>query len=233
MKNNSINTNPLSPFLQYLAALPQHDTVRIPPLTELSRILGISIASLREQMEVARMMGIIEVHPRTGIHRIPFTFTSAVVNSVSYCIANDEKTFEKYADFRKHIEAAYWKQAVSLLTDEDLAKLNLLVKRAFERLHRHPPQIPQEEHKELHLSMYRRLNNPFVSGSLEAYWMLYEETGLSIYTDLSYLEQVWIFHQKMIDAIIAGDLDLGYRNFMEHMELLTQRTLRDKRHRFE
>jgi len=233
MKNSSNYSNQLSPFMQYLAALPQQATVRIPPLTELSRILGISIASLREQMEVARVMGIIEVHPRTGIHRLPFTFTSAVVNSLSYCIANDEKSFDKYADFRKHIEAAYWKQAISLLTEEDISKLNHLVKRAFASIHKRPPPIPHDEHKELHLSMYRRLNNPFVNGTLEAYWILYEQTGLAVYTDLAYLEQVWIYHQKMIDAITAGDLDLGYRYFSEHMELLSQRTLKDKRHRFE
>jgi len=233
MKNPSNNTNHLSPFMQYLAALPQQGSVRIPPLTELSRILGISIATLREQMEVARAMGIIEVHPRTGIHRLPFTFTSAVSNSLAYSIAAEEKSFIQFADFRKHVESAYWKQAVSLLTEDDLARLNFLVKRAFDRLHRQPPQIPHDEHRELHLSMYRRLNNPFVNGILEAYWLMYEEAGLAVYTDLSYLEQVWIYHQKMIDAIMNGDFDLGYRYFTEHMELLSERTLKDKRHRFE
>ncbi len=219
--------------MRYLASLPQQGVVRIPPLTELSSMLGISIASLREQMEVARTMGIIEVHPRTGIQRLPFTFVHAAANSLSYSIACDEENFSRYADFRKHVEAAYWRQAVSLLTEEDIQKLKRLVQMATDKLHRKPPQIPHEEHKELHLSMYRRLNNPFVTGVLEAYWMMYEEIGLAVFLDLSYLEQVWLFHQKMVDSIASGDLDLGYRNFLEHMELLSQRTLKDKRHRFE
>ncbi len=233
MKNSAPFIPQLSPFMQYLASLPQQGTVRIPPLTELSRMLGISIASLREQMEVARTMGIIEVHPRTGIQRLPFTFVHAAASSLAYSVACDQDNFSRYADFRKHVESAYWKQAVSLLTEEDIQKLKRLVNKALDKLHRKPPQIPHEEHKELHLSIYQRLKNPFVSGVLEAYWMMYENTGLAVFLDLSYLEQVWLYHQKMVNAIAAGDLDEGYKSFLEHMEMLSLRTLKDKRHRFE
>lgn len=233
MKNSLSSNQQLSPFMQYLASLPQQGTVRIPPLTELSRVLGISIASLREQMEVARTMGIIEVHPRTGIQRLPFTFVHAAASSLAYSVACDEENFSCYADFRKHVESAYWRQAVSLLTEEDIHKLKRLVHKAQDKLNRKPPQIPHEEHKELHLSIYHRLNNPFVSGVLEAYWLMYEDTGLAVFLDLSYLEQVWLYHQKMVEAIAAGDLDQGHKYFLEHMEMLSQRTLKDKRHRFE
>jgi DNA-binding FadR family transcriptional regulator len=108
-----------------------------------------------------------------------------------------------------------------------------LVKRAFEKLHHQPPQVPHEEHKELHLSIFRRLDNPFVQGVLEAYWLAYEESGLAMYTDLQYLEQVWRYHQKMVEAICSGDLDNGYRIVTEHMDLISQRSKSIIRHRFE
>ncbi|NMD31116.1 MAG: GntR family transcriptional regulator, partial [Chloroflexi bacterium] len=58
--------NPLeqSEFLKYLARHSQSaEDDRLPPLADLSRELGISIASLREQLEVARAMGLVEVRP--------------------------------------------------------------------------------------------------------------------------------------------------------------------------
>jgi len=60
-----------SQFLEYLVALPNGETgtTRVPSLTEMSQQLGVSVARLREQLEVARAMGLVEVHPRTGIHR--------------------------------------------------------------------------------------------------------------------------------------------------------------------
>ena len=55
--------------------------------------------------------------------------------------------------------------------------------------------------------MYKKLNNIFVTGILEAYWQAYEDVGLDVYTDLQYLEQVWTYHQKTVEAIASGELD--------------------------
>lgn len=229
----SANRYQISSFMQYLASLPPGESSRLPTLSEMSNQLGISVASLREQMEVARVMGLIEVRPRTGIHKRAYTFTDSVVVNLMYAVASGEDAFQAFSNFRKHIEAAYWQEAASLLTVDDLAGLSRLVTRAFAKLHSRPPQIPVDEHREFHLSMYRKLNNVYVQGVLEAYWNLYEVTGMAVYTDLAYLEQVWKYHQHMIEAIQAGELDRGYRLLMEHTELISQRVVKDKRHRFE
>ena len=230
---NSTNRYQINSFMQYLASLPPCEANRLPPLAELSTQLGISVASLREQMEVARVMGLIEVRPRTGIHKRPYSFTDSVVLSLMYAVASGEDAFQNFSNFRKHVEAAYWQEAASQLTADDLAGLSKLVTKAFAKLHSRPPQIPVEEHREFHLSMYRKINNVYVQGVLEAYWALYELTGMAVYTDLQYLEQVWKYHQHMIEAIQAGELERGYRLFMEHIDLISQRVVKDKRHRFE
>ena len=54
MNRDRSRNHQLSEFLRYLAAWPGDDRGRIPPLNELSQELGISVASLREQLEVAR-----------------------------------------------------------------------------------------------------------------------------------------------------------------------------------
>lgn len=212
----------LSEFLRYLAQHEETDGGQLPPLSELSRQLGVSIASLREQLEVARAMGLVEVKPRIGTKRLPYSFTPAVRQSLSYAITNDKSNFETFADLRQHVEVAYWYEAVQLLTPEDQENLQNLVVCAWDKLRGNPIQIPHEEHRELHLGIYRRLNNPFVTGLLEAYWGAYEAVGYNFYTDLHYLQEVWRYHQKMVDGICNQDFDSGYKALNEHVDLIYQ-----------
>lgn len=225
-------------FLAYLAAqdVPSSDgsaqngndaepNGKIPSLNELSKVHGVSIAKLREQLGVARALGFVEVRPRTGIKRLPYSFTPAVQESLSYAISVDKRYFEDFSNLRKHIEADYWYEAVALLSENDKAKLYNLVEKAWDKLHAEPIRVPQQEHRDLHLMIYSRLDNPFVNGILEAYWGAYEETGLNLYADLKYLKSVWQFHRQIVDAICEGKLQEGYLCLLEHMDLIDHRTI--------
>ena len=214
----------LSEFLRYLA---QHEAIngqQLPTLSELSRELDISIASLREQLEVARALGLVEVRPRTGTKRLPYSFTPAVRQSLRYALALENEHFQKYSDLRNHIEGAYWYEAVQLLTEDDKQELQNLLARAKEKLNGNSIQIPHEEHRQLHMVIYQRLENPFVIGLLEAYWDAYEAVGLNVFTGgLSYLEQVWEYHTQMVEAICSEDYEAGFEAFIQHADLLYHR----------
>jgi DNA-binding GntR family transcriptional regulator len=75
----------------------------------------------------------------------------------------------------------------------------------------------------LHLTIYSRLNNPFVTDLLEAYWDAYETVGLNVYSEFEYLERVWSYHQEMVEAILVGDFDRGYHALVEHIGMLHYR----------
>jgi DNA-binding FadR family transcriptional regulator len=231
-KNNPINhifamlrvkSSLNSEFLRYLAAQ-KNAKGNLPALTELSREMGISVAALREQLEVARALGLVEVRPRTGTRRLAYTFTPAVKQSLAYALALNGDHFQKYSELRNHIETAYWDEAVRLLTEEDKLELQQLIKRAFEKLNLTPIQIPHEEHRKLHLTIYSRLNNPFVTGLLEAYWEAYEAVGLNVFTGgYDYLQEVWQYHKKMVDSICRGNYEAGRKALIEHVDLIAQR----------
>jgi DNA-binding FadR family transcriptional regulator len=214
-------TPPLSEFLQYLASHEQTEQ-SLPALTALSQELGVSVASLREQLEVARALGLVEVKPRIGIRRQPYSFSPAVRQSLQYALALDKNNFIAFADLRRHIETAYWHEAVQLLTPEDQNALKVLVARAWEKLRGSPIEIPHPEHRELHTTIYRRLDNPFVTGVLYAYWDAYETVGLNVFTDYNYLTEVWTYHQKMVDAICENNVEAGYTALTEHSDLINQ-----------
>lgn len=213
----------LSEFLRYLASHEESER-GLPTLNELSRGLGIGLAALREQLEVARALGLVEVKPRMGIRRREYSFTPAIRQSLGYALALDNGHFRKYAELRNHVESAYWHQAVQKLTDEDKQELQNLVTRAWEKLRGTPIQVPHEEHRLLHLKIYSRLENPFVTGILEAYWEAYEAVGLNVFAGgYEYLQEVWQYHQQMVEAICTGDFEAGYEALVAHTDLLYQR----------
>jgi DNA-binding FadR family transcriptional regulator len=219
-----------SEFLDYLVSSYHNDADcdRLPPLGALSKQLDVSVSSLREQMEAARAFGLVEARPRTGLRRKPYSFVPAVRGSLMYAIALDRDYFLKFSDLRSNLEAVYWHEAVRTLLPADVESLRLLMARAWEKLRGTPIHIPQEEHRRLHLTIYQRLGNPFVFGILEAYWDAYEAVGLDLYTDYVYLEQVWNYHQRMVDAVQNGDLDAGHQALIEHTDLIRHRVLADK-----
>lgn len=222
-----------SKFLNYLSDCQHNGEMTIPSLPLTSKLLGVSISSLREQMEFARQMGFIEVKPKTGIKILDYSFSPSVVRSASYAIQVDPMQFEKFADLRNHIEAAYWYNAVIRLTADDIRELKNLVDQAFEKINRKPSQIPHNEHKNLHLLMYKRLGNAFVTGILDAYWVLYETVGLNYYTDQAYLNTVWQYHRQIVEAIERSEFQKGYQALLAHMDLILNRKNKNNSTTFE
>lgn len=209
-----------SEFLNYLLQFPANEVEQLPSLKDLSEELGISISTLREQLQVAKALGLVDVRPRLGIRPQPYSFTPAVDASLCYAIEHDRSYFEDFVDLRRHLELAYFPWAVDLLQEEDHQELRQLVARAWEKLHGKPARIPHQEHRQLHLTFYRRLENVFVIGLLEAYWDAYEAVGLNVYTNFEYLEQVWTYHEQLVESAIAKDKILGRKILKEHFELM-------------
>lgn len=210
-----------SEFLRHLLKCKPGE--RLPSLTDLSQETEISVGKLREQMEVARTLGLVEASPRRGITRTEYSFLPAVRLSLLIALAIDKQYFDAFSGLRAHLEVAYWDEAVSLLTAEDREHLHALVRAAWEKLNHMRVQIPYQEHRELHLTIFRRLNNPFVLGVLEAYWDGYEAVELNTYADLAYLKRVWQYHQEIVEAICRADYSLGKQRLIEHMRLLSSR----------
>jgi len=215
--------NRQSEFLNYLAQAGLPAGERLPPLPEMARKLGVSVGKLREQLEVARALGLVEVRPKTGIRALPFSAFPGLWVSLRYALSSDPAAFEQFEALRHHVEASFFHEAVLLLQPIDLRHLERLVSKAWERLRGEPIQIPHAEHRELHLAIYSRLNNPFVHGILEAYWEAYETAGLNVYSDYAYLHEVWTYHERVVTGIANGNYDNAYSALVEHTGLVRNR----------
>jgi DNA-binding FadR family transcriptional regulator len=209
-----------SDFLRFLLCRAGEPGSRLPSLTAISAETGLSVGKLREQFEVARALGLVEASPRRGIRTLPYDFLPAVRLSLLVALAMDRSMFLAYSQLRTHLETAFWDEAVTLLTDDDKARLSTLVASAQTKLNLERIQIPYSEHRAFHLTIFSRLNNPFVHGLLAAYWDAYEAVELNTYADYGYLKEVWSYHERIADALQAGDHERGKQLLVEHMRLL-------------
>jgi DNA-binding FadR family transcriptional regulator len=195
---------------------------RLPTINELQadEHLGVSISKVREQLEVARALGLVEVKSKTGMKMRAYSFTPAVRLSLFFALAQDQRNFELFGEVRNHIEVAFWNEACERLLDEDKRIMRDCLDKAHAKLNGKPVRIPTEEHRTFHLTVFKRLDNPFVMGILEAYWDAYNAIELNRYSDYSYLQQVWNYHERIFDAICNGDYDHAKTLFIEHTNLI-------------
>jgi len=212
-----------SDFLRYLLAQGCAPGSRLPSLNEISSEIGVSVGKLREQLEVARVLGLIQASPRRGIHYTGYDFLPAVRQSLMVGLNLDRHLFERFSSLRGHLEIAFWDEAVGQLTDEDHMQLRRLVSEAWAKLQHERIQIPHAEHRAFHMTIFRRLDNLFVTGLLDAYWDAYEAVELNTYADYHYLTAVWRYHEEIAQAICTGEYEEARRLHIAHMGLLNSR----------
>ncbi|MCP4360325.1 MAG: FadR family transcriptional regulator [Chloroflexi bacterium] len=213
-----------SEFLQYLIDQQVQPGQGLPPLNQISAQLGVSVGKLREQLAVARSLGLVTVRPRVGIQREPFSFSMAVSKSVLFSLGTGEAAFAQFSRLRQELEASFWPEAVAQLTAEDKANLQDIVNRAWEKLRGEPVHVPNGEHRQLHLTIFSRLDNPFVTGLLEAYWEAYEASELTRYARYEYWLDVWIYHERIVAALQDDDFETGRQLLIDHFSLLPSAT---------
>lgn len=209
-----------SDFLQYIVEHHVSPGDKLPSLNEISAELGVSVGKLREQLEVARALGFVSVRPRLGTQREPYKFSPAILASILFGIGTTEAQFAQFSQLRQAIEVSFWVEAVSQLSSEDKAELKQLINRAWGKLRGQPIHIPASEHRDLHLNIFKRLDNPFVLGILEAYWDAYEASELTRFMGYQYWLDVWAYHEQIVDALCANEFEQGRQLLVEHFALL-------------
>ncbi|MCA9949289.1 MAG: FadR family transcriptional regulator [Anaerolineales bacterium] len=209
-----------SPFLKYIIAKQFAPGERLPTLNEISDELGVSIGKLREQLEVARSLGLVSVRPRLGIQREVFDFNQIVLEGMLFSLATEETSFKQVSQLRQVIEIGFWHKAVVLLTSADKEQLRTLIAQAWLKLRGEPAHIPNSEHRAFHLTIYSRLDNPFVQGLLSAYWDAYDASELTRFASYDYWIRVWTYHERIVAALCDNNFDAGLILLQEHFALL-------------
>lgn len=209
-----------SEFLHYLVQHHIDPGDKLPSLNEIGDDMGVSVGKLREEVAVARRLGVVSVRPRLGIQREPFDFAQVVLPAILFSLATGETNFAQLSRLRRMIESSFWDEAVVRLTADDRVVLRRLVTQAWAKLRGEPIHIPNAEHRQLHLTIFGRLDNPFVHGLLVAYWDAYDASELTRFVRYEYWLEVWSYHERIVDALWVDDFEGGRQLLNEHFALL-------------
>jgi DNA-binding FadR family transcriptional regulator len=223
MKNNNIFSKKQSAFIEYLLSFEKDRENKIPSIKKIGEKLGLSTPCVREQLELAKNLGLIKVQPRKGISILPYDFSPAVVKSLYFAIKSDKEYFNQYSDLRNKLEKSFFIESAKLLNKSDIFAIQSIVQRALIKLNGNQIQIPHQEHRSFHLHIYCKLDNKFVKGLLKSYWDMYELVGLDHFTDLLYLEKVWDYHDRIIMMISIKEYEKAYQFLEEHINLIYER----------
>jgi DNA-binding FadR family transcriptional regulator len=199
------------------------EPVRLGSMDQLADELGISRGKLREELIAAQAYGVVRMRPGDGTYVQPFDFYSAVRTPVLYATAYDWRHFDQLYRLRASLESAFWDEGVRALEERDELQLLSVVETAEQKLGHIPAEIPHKEHRDFHTLVFRRLDNVFVRGLLNAYWDAYEAVGLHRYFDYGYYAKMWSSHRAIAEAIQAGEHEKGRRVLQEHFTLLQHR----------
>jgi DNA-binding FadR family transcriptional regulator len=223
MATNNLSNNKQLVFIDYLLSKSRLGKDKLPPIASIAEELGISAPNVREQLAIAKVLGLVNIQPRTGITILPYDFTPAVSASLYYAVKSNYKYFEQFSDLRNQIEKVYFIPAVLRLQRKDIDELLQIVNTANGHLKGNPIRIPHEEHKKFHLKIYKNLDNNFIDGVLESYWEMYEMIGLNTYADISYLQLVWKYHHDIAQAIMDGEINKANKLLEDHIALIDKR----------
>lgn len=223
MINNSIFSSKQSALIEYLLSLTQAGKLNLPSIKKIGQELGMSTSCVREQMELARNLGLVKVQPKKGISILPYDFSPAIIKSLYFAIKSNVEYFQQYSNLRNHLEKSFFIQSATMLKKTDIFTIQAIVEKAKDKLNANQIQIPHQEHRSFHLLIYTRLENIFVKGLLNSFWDMYELVGLDHYYDLSYLEQVWEYHNRIICQISDGDFIKAHKLLDEHINLIYKR----------
>lgn len=202
---------------------PSEEPAKLPPLDQLAKQLGVSRGKLREDLIAAQAYGVIEMRPGDGTYLCPFDFYTAVRPLILYSIACNKGDFDRLYRLRARMEVAFWDDAAQTLGQAEIDQLAHILDRADAKLQGYPIEIPHREHRDFHVLIYSRLDNPFAQGLLKAYWDAYEAVGLHRYFELSYYQRMWTSHRGMVEAIASGENEAGKQILLQHFTLLEDR----------
>ena len=218
---------PSHSILQYIIdeelATCDGEPAKLPSLGKLAKELGVSRGKLREDLIAAQAYGMVEMRPGDGTYACPFDFYTAISPLILYSIACDKRNLYRFYKLRTKLELTFWHEASRELGQAEHDRLEHIVERAERKLVGKSIEIPHKEHRDFHLLIYSRLDNPFAQGLLTAYWDAYKAVGLHRYFDLSYYERMWSSHRRMAQAIIGGQYQEGKELLIRHFTLLEDR----------
>lgn len=194
----------------------------VPPELELASELKVGRPALREALGALEAIGIVQ--SRQGARRTLGTFDmGAVIRTLTIGIVPDLHGLRSLLEVRRVLEIGFFPQAAVKLTPKEIAHLRSLTDTMQEKASR--GEVFVAEDQAFHVAIYQRVDNPILSGLLEAFWELFDHMGAETRTGTN-LPATAASHARIVDALAAGELALAVHHLNSHFYDVRARLVR-------
>ncbi len=176
----------------------------LPPEGVLAERLGISRPSLREGVKALESLGIVEARHGDGLFVSAFSFDS-IIENLPYAAVADGKQLFDLLQVRAALENGVICDIVDRIGTEDKQRLRALANSMLDAARRN--ETFEKEDGEFHATLYRCLNNPFLSRLVDLFWQVFRRLNQASNFDVEQWspEGTAKDHMRIVEMIESND----------------------------
>ena len=198
---------------------------RLPPERELAAKFGVGRSSLRDAIRTLEVMGIVESRHGSGTV-VRDLSTDALVVPLASVLAEKRGLVAELLDVRRMIEPALAARAAANATEEELSRLDDILRRQDEKVRRGEPSI--EEDSEFHYAIALAARNSVVLRVLDVLMDLLRESRARSLQVPGRPERSCAGHRRILKAIKRRDgpaAEAAVRKHLKEIEEIVTRQL--------
>lgn len=144
----------------------------LPTEQNMCQMLGVSRNVLREATKSMELMGMIQSLPGRGTMIKEFNLDFIFQNVLFFNVSEEGRSIRQLLAIRKNLELSYMRQAFLALTLDDIRA----IRECYETIKSKWQQriFFHADDKELHMLLFKHLDNPVLNSLLEAIWAVDE-----------------------------------------------------------
>ncbi len=188
----------------------------LPTEQELAAEFQVSRSVVREALRILEISGLVKIKkgPSGGIF-VSNGYHEPIRKSLKNMVASGEVSIDHLFDVRLTIEPHIASEAARHAKDEDLKKLEDLIKDC--KRHRNDPIYLKKNNLNFHLLLAKASGNPVFSILLESVFELLIESSLDFF-DLSLEKHFYHAHEKVFEVIARKRPDEAERLMREDIQ---------------
>ena len=199
----------------------------LPSEGQLVEDLGVGRSSVREAVKSLQSVGIVDVRQGNGLFVRELNF-DPMLEAFIFGMQFDPNTLAELLQIRTWLEGAVIGDAVSLLTEDDLQKLQAVLNEWEVRVRNGEEYSDLDE--SFHQIIYGVMGNKTMMKLFSAFWISFSNLDDQITHDID-PEAVLQFHSAILAAIRTRDPVQTHRqliNYFDHVKSRISRFLKNK-----
>jgi len=188
---------------------------RLPPERELAAKFGVGRSSLRDAIRTLEVMGIVESRHGSGTV-VRDLSTDALVVPLASVLAHKRGLVAELLDVRRMIEPALAARAAANATEEELSRLEDILRRQAEKVRRGEPSI--EEDSEFHYTIALAARNSVVLKVLDVLMDLLRESRARSLQVKGRPDRSCAGHRRILRAIKRRDGPAAEAAVLKHLK---------------